>query len=155
MKCLARYSPLAIQIPIQVTLRWLGILLSQRGFGSSFTSCTSTWNPPIFVNMTTWRWDLQCSLTGHRLGTILTFMGMHLLREETVQWKTEWERYAKSSLWELVVGFGIWLDTFSPYSILISCNTSSSICSKIPLKGIDPRISSNHWESPLCLTLRY
>lgn len=55
--CLVRSSHLAIQTPIRVIQRWLGISLSQRDFGSSFTSCTSTWSPPTFVNMTMWRWD--------------------------------------------------------------------------------------------------
>lgn len=62
--CLARFSHLAIQTPTQVIREWLGISLFQKDFGSSFTSCTSTWNPPIFVNMIMWRWDPWYSLTG-------------------------------------------------------------------------------------------
>ena len=69
--CLARSSLLAIQTPIQVIQRWLGISLSQRDFESSFTSCTSTWNPPTFVNTTMWRWDpgdpLPCQVLYRRI----------------------------------------------------------------------------------------
>lgn len=64
--CLARSSRLAIQTPTRVIRKWLGISLSQRDFGSSFTSCTSTWNPPTFVNMTMWRWDPRYFLTRPR-----------------------------------------------------------------------------------------
>lgn len=154
--CLARSSRLVIQTPIPVIRRWLGISLSQTGFGSSFTSCISTWNPPTFVNMTMWRWDSWCPLTGP--GSLLGFrQGSMKLDPSRVayserdtqhhygrnscqggklsaSWWVELERSMKETEAD-----GVWLSpTQHPFflPVLKAFNDSTSLCSKVTFNSV-------------------